>query len=1075
MFLLNSNSYAATDPNPVMACNDNVIISLGAPDGVDDNWTDSLNDDLGECVIKVLPDMVLEGSQCLANEYEVIIYGSNNMPLVVYSSDGFPLDAAGFPIHPNSNVPEAHDLVSAAEVGLTLNYIVEHIDSGNRCWGTLTVVNHALPQLICKDYDLACNDPNALDEFYEDYPFPYETAGCAIADVKLLSERIKETNCNQSDWNGAQIIRIWQAIDQQGNASTCTQTVNLKAPLLSDINAPADVTLECEDQEPQDIPLSMTGLPTLGDEPLNEYHHSLCDITYAYEDIVLPTCGNGYKILRRWTILNWCSGATRNFEQLIKVEDTIAPVVTNNTLIVDTDNFDCEGSFTINDLNIVEDCSALISATASYGSNGQLTVVDLINGGIVDDLPVGDLQVTISVADECMNTRNKMITVRVRDRSHPIPICKDGLNLTLNNDGMASIFATDIDEGSFDNCGAVGFSIRRVGGCVETSAWADTVDFESCDVGNSVKVELRVIDASGNSAKCTTNVFIDASIEANTLLCNDYDLPCNHPHAMDAFYDEFPAAYTIPMGSSIESVELLSEVLQETNCEADNASGAYIERTWQATTVSGYSSTCVQKVYLKAPAMEDIQFPADVDFDCPTALEDLTLAEIGIPAFEGYTVAEDHHGVCDVSYSYEDVILSTCGNSYNVIRTWTMINWCTGISKSAEQIIVVSDNEAPVIAADELVIAADATTAMGTLTLDQLEISDNCNELISVIVSYYTPGGALILQDMIGGADLTLAMGLTDLTIEAIDACMNATGKDILVNVVGDTFEYTCPDNVIVSPEELSDDLSVYGAPSVTGGTITNYEEVTSEDVCGSASIDRTWTIIDSNGDSYTCVQQIVVQGNSNFIVQFPADSDATTINCLFVPYFFDQPLIIGADSQLIAVSVEDEFDYEVDDACFYAYRTWTIINWCVYDETASDNTDLGIELDGSNLYQDNGDGYFRYTQRIRVISLGFVDTVDEEFSFSEETYGEGNLVVGQNYPNPVALNTTIPVKLAAASALNLRVYDTNGRVLESLNYNFEKGAHQIELNSEKWNTSGVLYYQISTETEHFSGTMIKI
>ena len=69
-----------TDPNPVMTCNDNVLVSLASPTTPGGVFT------LGECVVRVTPDMVMEApaSECVGvfEEYTVTVLDANGNPIV---------------------------------------------------------------------------------------------------------------------------------------------------------------------------------------------------------------------------------------------------------------------------------------------------------------------------------------------------------------------------------------------------------------------------------------------------------------------------------------------------------------------------------------------------------------------------------------------------------------------------------------------------------------------------------------------------------------------------------------------------------------------------------------------------------------------------------------------------------------------------------------------------------------------------------------------------------------------------------------------------------------------------------
>ena len=148
-----SNYVVAPAETNNFACNDNVIISLGIPDsnpigGASDT---AFDDELGECIIQVTADLLIEGGvpsnlNCeffnINDFFEVVILDANNQPI--------------------------GDLITPNEIKQTLTYVITHKGDGSTCWGTLTVEDKAAPGLTTANYDISCNDPNYADPFFSE-------------------------------------------------------------------------------------------------------------------------------------------------------------------------------------------------------------------------------------------------------------------------------------------------------------------------------------------------------------------------------------------------------------------------------------------------------------------------------------------------------------------------------------------------------------------------------------------------------------------------------------------------------------------------------------------------------------------------------------------------------------------------------------------------------------------------------------------------------------------------------------------------------------------------------------------
>ena len=136
-------------------------------------------------------------------------------------------------------------------------------------------------------------------------------------------------------------------------------------------------------------------------------------------------------------------------------------------------------------------------------------------------------------------------------------------------------------------------------------------------------------------------------------------------------------------------------------------------------------------------------------------------------------------------------------------------------------------------------------------------------------------------------------------------------------------------------------------------------------DQCKAGTLTRTWTVSDGSEKSadVTCMQRVTVNHVSDFIVQFPAD--VTLTGCALQDT--GAPTLTDDDCELLAINSDDLVLTIVDDACYKIERTWTVINWCVYDQGNAANTDLGLPQPLPRTYQDD-DGYFQYTQVIKVL-----------------------------------------------------------------------------------------------------------
>ncbi|TAD93168.1 MAG: HYR domain-containing protein, partial [Bacteroidetes bacterium] len=278
----------------------------------------------------------------------------------------------------------------------------------------------------------------------------------------------------------------------------------------------------------------------------------------AYTDQVLPVCDGTYKILRTWTVVDWCLPTTpfpplQNpvyYIQLIKVQDDQGPaMVCPANLTVTTDPFNCCATTNLPDIILEDNCSRINSIggmvttfdpytgeqTGMYPISGSLTNfpgnnlwdLDTLGAwGFTNCLPVGAHRVTYVVEDNCGNTSTCTFRLTVADYIPPTAACDEYTVASITWDdpfdcytpadgcdgaGVAWIRATTFDDGSTDNCNNLKFTVRRMApysecitnleDCEQPTATneQDSIKFYCCEVGTTQTVILRVyqVDVNG--------------------------------------------------------------------------------------------------------------------------------------------------------------------------------------------------------------------------------------------------------------------------------------------------------------------------------------------------------------------------------------------------------------------------------------------------------------------------------------------------------------------------------------------------------------------------------------------------
>ena len=377
---------------------------------------------------------------------------------------------------------------------------------------------------------------------------------------------VQEFSCSATTMITKIITRRWSAIDIYGNSSNCTQTISVRRAVLTELVMPINwdgqagnnrVLNLCKDLytgNPNDYrhrdsawvklgngyPSPKAGIVTVdtiyvgefdgSHDPLNPGTDTLylrgtgmpngatCStINMLYTDTKLTVCGEGYKLIRDWRILDWCTGQLRNYTQLIKVVDMTAPVLECPAdLTASTEGVECKGNGTFPTPVITDLCSSKTSYEVYY--NGGTAFPE---GGFVGQnpdgswrysgFPCGSYNFKYVAKDECGNsTECTTFDLIIRDITVPVAVCRTFTQVTLTNTaddintvakecGLTKVESYKFDEGSWDNCGGVYFKARRSNtnnpGVYDNDPRYDDVVWFNCeDVGKEIDVILRIYD-----------------------------------------------------------------------------------------------------------------------------------------------------------------------------------------------------------------------------------------------------------------------------------------------------------------------------------------------------------------------------------------------------------------------------------------------------------------------------------------------------------------------------------------------------------------------------------------------------
>lgn len=633
---------------------------------------------------------------------------------------------AGLPLRPG----QPYFLLTTSDVPGAVgpySYTVLSGGSGQVVGVPVSAVDVSYP-LYCEDLALIQDDPESLALVGA----PEVEGGCT--DFTLTFEDVLT---RQGDCGPLYLTRTFTAEDQQGLTGSCEQRINFRRPALEDvILPPRTAPIECDETFPVDLygnpSPDFTGYPFLVTAGgIVDLRDAYCNIGASYNDgALVEVCVLSYIFVRRWTIIDWCNPDNPlEFNQVIKIGDFTAPEVRcplvdltgdgfPDPLVYSTNPFECTATFAAPLPDVSDNCSlweATIEVvtdqtTIIYGPSGNpvdtiletvvlATVLPGAPDRIVRNIPVGCHRFRYTVNDECGNTTISECGFCVEDKINPAAACDDDLNISIGPGGVARLYATSFEEGSWDNCGIDSLQVRREVRLDEDcnpvqpffTPWAEYVDFFCCEANSTIRVELRVVDAAGNEDFCWMGALVEDKTRPR----------CTPPPAVTTACDGLPANFDPTDTGQLQGLYGAPSVSD--NCGAtwnelppannldECGFGTLVRRFEAVDTYGNVSNTsCQQVVTIEEKHDYEIKFPADAGANCgyPNPADTIEVSEIG----------------CDLlAISVDDVVLSASGDEcYKIFRTYRVINWCEYDGESGP-IVIGRDEDCDGAPGDEAV------------------------------------------------------------------------------------------------------------------------------------------------------------------------------------------------------------------------------------------------------------------------------------------------------------------------------------------------------------------------------------
>lgn len=685
---------AIGNPHLAMACKSNIQVSL-------DN----------DCAVLITPSMIIAGTQ------------SPDAPYIVMLTD-----------NKGNAIPGG--IVTKEHIGKTVTAKLIEGCSGNSCWGQIAVEDKTAPVIICKDtVELACFKA-------ETYPGPIATDNCGgIVKLTTLDSVLTQLNCNPK--YNQYINKKYIAIDAYGNKSKeCKQTLAIKRIQLDSIKFPADIemanALNCNKYELDEKGFpspSVTGAPSIEGERLYPNSDKACNIGVGYTDRDFGYIGCARKIMRVWTVYEaWCtSGVIKKDTQTIIIADIKKPTFTcPKDFTVSASAGQCEGYASIPALTgITDDCSTRFTVDVKYPGG----FFNNSNGGNVT-LPSGPNKITYIVYDECLNRDSCSMTIHVKDNTAPTVVCIKSTTVGITSLGEGYLYASSINDGSYDACGIDSMRVRRMdlgAPCNENQDFSNIVKFCCADVSKEIMVELKVWDVQGNSNSCMVSVIVQDKTLPKITCPPNVTVSCEVDIDVNKLEQYGVATAEDICGATVRSVA---------TANINQCRTGSIERIFTASDKNG-SVRCTSYIYITRQS-NDLNIVWPEDFSTTNGCTPIDLDPSNLD--KRYARPTFNDGICDlVASSFTDQYFEFDGSGnacFKIIRTWTVIDWCRKDEIGYEpaeyqQLIKVTNTVDP-----EMDIDADTEVCTDDDSCDEGEVKliangdDDCTPTVNLSWKY---------------------------------------------------------------------------------------------------------------------------------------------------------------------------------------------------------------------------------------------------------------------------------------------------------------------------------------------------
>ncbi|MCF8275087.1 MAG: choice-of-anchor L domain-containing protein [Flavobacteriales bacterium] len=651
------------------------------------------------------------------------------------------------------------------------------------CNATVTVQDQIPPVAVCQDVSVTL-DASGNASITAAQVDNGSTDNCAIQSISL----------NQNTFSCADVPSTTVTLtvtDASGNTSTCNATVT--------VNDVADPVAVCQNIS---VDLDATGNVSVTGSQLGSGSTDNCgvvDITVAPADFTCADIGDNSVSV---TVVD-ASGNSASCSAIVSVADNLAPnAICQNTTV----SLDAAGNASISTVDVDGGSTDNCGIDNMTVSPNTFTCAEIGSNAVV--LTVTDVNGLVSSCNA---------TVTVEDDLGPTAVCQD-ITVALDANGMATIVAAQIDNGSTDNCS----------GSVTLAVTPNSFD---CTVSAPAQVELTVTDVAGNSSTCSATVILVENT-APTAVCQDIVIQ------LDATGNASIVGADVD-GGSFDNCGVADLSVDPSTFDCSNIGANTVTLT--ASDANGNSSTCTATVTVQ----ENVP-PVALCLDITVELD--ASGAISVTTGDVDAGSSDNCGIVNLAIDQNSFDCSNVGPN-SVTLTATDLN---GNSSSCVSTVTVADVTAP--------------TALCQDVLVQLDASGNASVNASQVDNGSTDNCAIASVSLTPNTFDCSTIGVTQAVLTVTDVNGNSSTCTTTITVEDNMPPTAICQNITIQLD-ASGNASIV-ASDVDGGSSDNCgvptlaADPTTFNCSSLGANNVTLTATDANGNSASCVAIVTVQDN---------------------------------------------------------------------------------------------------------------------------------------------------------------------------------------------------------------------